>query len=424
MFDPFAWLSQFDSMTVLRYGIDASVQLEFAEGVLSAQCGTPRGQPLGDLAAAVATALDDPLDYPPLARITTPGDRVVLTLDHGVPQAAEVVAAVIRSLLDARVDPDGITVLQTRADVDTGAGDPCRSTPESLRDRITLLTHDPANRELIAYLAATDAGEPILLHRAIQNADLVLPIGCLHGDSTAGYYGIHSGVYPAFADQKTLSRFRAPGTLYADGQQKSKLRADVEQAAWLLGVNFTIQLVPGPGGSVMQVLAGQSDAVGRRSRKLYDAAWNWRASRQASLVVAAIEGDTPQQTWQSFGRALDAAVAAVEDGGSIAVCCELRAPPGPAMQRLMGARSAEAALRRIRKERPPDALPAAQLARALDRAKVYLLSGLDPSVVEDLDMIHVAAAEELARLAARHESCILLANAPNAVVMLAENGTA
>jgi len=93
------------------------------------------------------------------------------------------------------------------------------------------------------------------------------------------------------------------------------------------------------------------------------------------------------------------------------------------MQRLIGAQSSEAAMRRIRKERPTDALPAAQLTRALDRAKVYLLSGLEPSVVEDLDMIHVAAAEELARLAARHESCILLANAPNVVVLIADNGT-
>jgi hypothetical protein len=110
----------------------------------------------------------------------------------------------------------------------------------------------------------------------------------------------------------------------------------------------------------------------------------------------------------------------VEDGGSIAVCCDLAAPPGPAMQHLLAADSRRAALRRIGKQRPPDALPAAQLAEALKRGKVYLLSRLDPAVVEELDVIHVGAPEELARLVRRHPSCILLANAPRAMVSLTE----
>ena len=62
-----------------------------------------------------------------------------------------------------------------------------------------------------------------------------------------------------------------------------------------------------------------------------------------------------------------------------------------------------------------DALPAAQLARALDRGKVYFLSRLEASVVEDLEMIHVGNGAELARLARRHASCILLSNAQYAV---------
>ena len=62
------------------------------------------------------------------------------------------------------------------------------------------------------------------------------------------------------------------------------------------------------------------------------------------------------------------------------------------MQRMAHASSREAALRQVGKERPADALPAAQLARALQQHKVYLLSRLDPSVVEDLDMVPVGRA--------------------------------
>ena len=418
LFCRIASFPQFHSMTILRYGADSSVHLELAEGVLPAECGMARGRPLGDLAAAVAEALDKPLDYPPLARSTTAGDQVVLALDHGVPQAAQITAAVIHALVEAGVDPDGITVLRTQADVEAGAGDPCRLLAKPLGERITLFTHDPTERRLLAYLAATDSGEPILLNRAIHDADVVLPIGCLHGEAAAGYYGIHSLVFPSFSDRKTLQRFCVVGSPSARGNHKTELVHEVDQVAWLLGINFTIQLVPAAGDQILHVLAGQSEAVRRRGRELYQAAWSWPVPRQASLVVAAIEGGSCQQTWQNFGRALDAAVALVEDGGSIAVCCELSTAPGPAMQRMMGARSRDAAMQRIRKERPPDALPAAQLARALDRGKVYLLSRLGASEVEELEMIHVAAPDELARLARRHESCILLANAPRAMVTL------
>ena len=75
-------------------------------------------------------------------------------------------------------------------------------------------------------------------------------------------------------------------------------------------------------------------------------------------------------------------------------------------------------MRWIRKERPVDALPATLLACALDRATVYLLSRLDPSLVEDLEIAPIAEPDELVRLAGRHESCILLANAPHAMVTL------
>ncbi len=399
-------------MAVLRYGNSSCVQLKLAEGVTPGEFGIPRGQPLADLATAATAALGEPIDYPPLARNTTPGDQVVLALDRGVPRVAEITAAVIRTLVEAGVDPDGITVLRSQADIDAGAGDPCRMVASPLRRRISLVTHDPDNRRQLAYLAANESGEAILINRTLHEADLVLPVGCLHADETAGYFGIHSAVFPAFSNTKTIQRFRGFGSLNGRGNRKRELTAEVDRVAWLLGVNFTIQLVPAAGDRVLHVLTGQSESVRRRGRELYRAAWCCPASQRASLVVAAIEGDADQQTWENVGRALQAAGNFVDEDGAIAVCCDLAARPGPALQRMAHTPSRESALRHVGKERPPDALPAAQLAHALEQHKVYLLSRLDPSVVEDLDVIPIADADELGRLARHYPSCILLSNAP------------
>jgi hypothetical protein len=113
-------------MAVLRYGVDSSLLLETANGVPLDERGVPLGRPLDDLGSAVSAALAAPIEYPPLAQGATPGDRVVLALDRGIPQAAQITTAVIGTLAEAGVGPDGITVLRTQVDVNAGTDDPCR----------------------------------------------------------------------------------------------------------------------------------------------------------------------------------------------------------------------------------------------------------------------------------------------------------
>jgi lactate racemase len=402
-------------MCILRYGIDSSVRLEFSDSTAPMELGMLRGVPLRDLAAATLAALSEPIGYPALAQCTTPGDRVVVALDHGLPQLAEITAAVVGALVTAGVDADGITVLESQAG--RAAGDPRRLLPAALRQRVALVIHDPDDRKELAYLAADKAGDPILINRALHEADVVLPVGRLRGEQSAGYFDIHGVIYPTFSDTKTLQRFRGPGALNGHGARRRELVADVDQVAWLLGITLTVQLVPAAGEQVLQVLAGRSESVRRQGKAQYHAAWDCPIKRRADLVVASIEGGPGQQTWDNFGRALRVAECFVEEGGAIAVCSELSAPPGPAMQHLAGESSREAALRHLAKKRPVDALAAAQLVRTLDRSKVYLLSRLDASVVEDLEMVPIGKAEELARLVRKHPSCILLSNAANVTVV-------
>ncbi len=398
-------------MAVLRYGYNSSVVIEMAEGPGPDVPEVTQGEPLADPGEATTAALLEPLDYPPLAKSTTLGDRIVLALAPGVPKAAEVTAAVVHALVSSGVGADGITVLLSNVDEDVETEDPCRLVASDQRSRIRVLTHALDDRKQLAYLAADESGEAILVNRALHDADVVLPIGCLHDDRAAGYYGIHGTVYPTFSDTKTIQRFRGFGSLRASGDRKRELIERVDNVAWLLGVNLTIQVIPGGGGRSIHVLAGQGDSVRRRGHALYDALWSRTVSRQAGLVVAAIEGPTVQQTWENLGRALQIAGSFVEDGGAIAVCCDLSTRPGPAMQHLASESSRAESMRQVSRHRPVDALPAALLAHALDRNKVYLLSRLDPSTVEDLNMVPLEKPEELSRLARQYSSCTLLSNA-------------
>ena len=376
--------------------------------------------PADDPAAAVAQALAEPLEYPALAHTATPGDRVVLALDEGLPQASQIVAAVIQTLLRAGVDPDGITVLQTADDSRVNIVDPGPWISANVRQRIKLLVHEPSDRGSLAYLAASKTGEPIYLNRALADADVLLPIGCVRRRGRLGSRGVHGAMFPAYSDQRTRLRFRGVEALGSAADRKG-LVAEVANVGWLLGVSFTIQVMPGPGARVAHVLAGEVEAVRRRSRELYEAAWRFTVPRRAALVVVSIEGDATQQTWQNVGRAVACAARLVEEGGAIAICSELADEPGPALRCLATAASRGEALRQIRHDRPADLLPALQLARAVGRCHLYLLSRLDRALLEDLQISPLRDPAELARLALRHATCTLVANAPWAVVSVAES---
>ncbi len=78
----------------------------------------------------------------------------------------------------------------------------------------------------------------------------------------------------------------------------------------------------------------------------------------------------------------------------------------------------------MQKLRLTDTLPAIELAEALQRARVYLLSQLDETVVENLGMAAATEADDFARLARRHDSCIVLADAQYALPTVAEDAVA
>jgi len=137
--------------------------------------------------------------------------------------------------------------------------------------------------------------------------------------------------------------------------------------------------------------------------------------RRASLVLAGISGPADQQTWDNVGRALWAASRVVDEGGDIALCTDVDDELGPALRALRGAEHPQVLLRHIIHDRPIDTLVSVQLLHALERGRVYLLSRLKESLVEELGVAPIQNSEQVARLVGRHASCIVLANAQYAV---------
>ncbi len=394
------------AMIELTYGTGSKIELELENDALVTVCDAPRGRPLNDVATELQAALNTPRDFPALSQAAVPGDRVVLALDDSVPQAATCVAQTIAVLLEAGVRASEITILTTAGRASTA--ETLAALPAEIHGAVKTQVHNPRDRERLSYLASATDASPIYINRAIHDADLVVSIGALHLPHTLGYHGIYSGIFPAFSDSRTIARFRSPKATRAEEQDR--LREQANEVGWLLGARFTIQVIPGARDHVLHVLAGDQDAVLAAGGELCRAAWSFEVPNRVGLVVAAIEGDVSQQTWENVGRALGAAERVLDEGGDVVICSRLNQPLGPGLERLIGADDLNVALREIAREQPIDGLPAAQLGHALERGRVYLLSDLRDERMEELG-IYPLDAEHVSRVASRYSSCIVLANA-------------
>ena len=346
-------------------------------------------------------ALESPIDDPPLRRIVVPGDRVVLSIDPEVPDLARVVSAVAEVLLGAEV-----------ASIQGVALAPL---PASERDdwpaTVPLIVHeeDPAEPSSMAYLASTTAGRRVYLPRSVTEADVVVSIGLLGFDEVLGYRGPWSTLFPGLGDREA----RVSGRRSALGiGRRGALLDESGEVSWLLGSFFHVGVLPGARGAA-GIIAGEAGAVREAGLRAIDDAWTFRTETRADLVIAGIGRPGQPNGPRELALGLSTAAALVRRGGKIAAITDVSGPIGPALGRLAAqddpARGVAKALRGLEEE--ADYLEARLIGEALHWADVYLLSGLDAEIVEDLGMIPLASPAEAQRLAAAAPSLLIVDNA-------------
>lgn len=396
----------------LAYGTSSALEINIPDGRLIAACANGQGEPLADPTRATVIAVSKPLGFPALGRAVVPGDRVVIALDEGLPRAAATVAGIVQVLLAAQIEAESIHVLHANS-LENEQFEAASAEYQQLAG-VSTSVHDPDSETDLAYLAATNDGKPIYLNRRLCDADLVLPINLVRMNASLDYAGVHCGLFPAFSDAATQRRHRAPAIANHAALHRQR-KSEVDEVAWLLGIQLTVQVIPGVGDHVLHVLAGLGEELAHEGQQLCAEAWSTRLPQRARLVLATIEGDPREQTWQNFGRALFAASQVCEEDGSIVMCTGLKQPAGPALQRLAKHGPSREVFGEIQRDRSPDAVSASLLVELSERHHIYLLSGLKEERVEGMQIGYIKSAEEIDRLMQRLESCVILSNAHRAV---------
>lgn len=400
----------------LKFGEQDAWQLTWPEGSEVVDWSSPAGDSVADPALAAQAALAAPIGHPPLEVSVVAGDRITLALEPGLPQSSPIARGIVQYLLEAGHSPSDITVLWRPAwKNDPG---PVEEFDESLRGALHFVRHDAEDAASLAYLAATRGADPVYLNRALCDADFVLPVGVARPAAAFDNPGLMGGLFPAFSQRETQQRLR-PAVGRGEASRRRRVAAETDEASWLLGVQFVVQVVPGACGSVLEVLAGSVTTLHEEAPRRCAAAWHHVLTQGADLVVASIGGGPAQQSWDNVARALVMATRAVNDHGSIVLVTGLDTRPGSALRRFGWWTATDPPPKSRKRDVEPDLVVAQALLAARERAHIYLFSHLSNSVVESIGAIPISEAGEVEQLARRHPTGLVLGDAQFATLSLA-----
>ena len=362
--------------------------------------------------AAVTEGVQQPIEFPALELAMVPGDRVVIVLDRGVPSAAEIISGIWSAFVSAGIEPGNVLILQPASMTPMKLADPRRLLPAEIREQVAWKIHDPTLVDGTGYLASSAAGERLYLSRDVLDADFVLPIGRFGFDAMLGRRELTSAFYPGLSNPEAFAKALGQGHQELGPDDERPLRQLVNEVAWLLGIQFAIQVLPSRSHAGMAgVLMGNTDQVARRGRTLLDENWRVILDQRGETALVAIPSSGDETTWADLGAAVDAARKVIVQGGKIIVLSDLAAEPGAGVDMIGNCRSAKSALQPLRKAAPPDVLAASQIAAAADWASVYLLSQLDSQFVERTFMTPIEHEIEVIRLLQNCDGCVVLAGA-------------
>lgn len=369
---------------------------------------------LGKLSSEIQKVISHPLEFPPLENAVVAGDHITLAIDRNTPHAATIVAEVWRLLERQSIAAEDVVVIQPASWTAQPLDDPRSELPDDVRQLVKWVIHDPTDEANRRYLAATASGDRVYLAAEVTEADFVLPIGQIAFDPLIGFRGTNSVLYPGLSSTDAIARAHGQGHRELSPTDDRPLRQMMDEIAWLLGIQFSIQVIAGAQGGVSHVLAGAVDAVFRRGKELLTQEWMVNLDSRPQMVVAAIDIDASGHGWEQMGTALEVASNLVSSGGKIVLLTQVDADPGDGVRMIRESESPRDSLQQLRTILPPDLIPATQLAHAVDWAHVYLMSGLDGGLVEDLFMTPLENDREVERLLEANEGTVFLGGAQNA----------
>jgi hypothetical protein len=328
-----------------------------------------------------------------LARSVVTGDRIAIALGPDVASASPLLERIVGIFESASVRRKDIEIVTPRQVLATQGFDIPRET--------RLIEHDPDDRNRLAYLASDSLGRRIYLNRSVVDADLVLPVGRIGYQPEGRISGPWTALFPGLSDRPTQDDCLRDASGSSGLSLERLTLGESGEVCWLLGILSQVAVLDGAEGPA-GIFIGSAEAIERSGGQLLHSGWSHLAPEGIDLVVAGIGRSERPTRLDEVTAALETASRAVSRGGIVLGLTDFSEAPGPALECLAQATDPAEALRMLQRlEGAPDHSAAKRLAQALERARVYLLSGWPRDFVDELGAVALSDLDEARRVIAQ-----------------------
>jgi len=182
----------------------------------------------------------------------------------------------------------------------------------------------------------------------------------------------------------------------AGALEGNPIREDIEEAAAMLGIDFILNVVLDEHKQVVCAVAGDAVSAHRAGCAFLDTFYLKTIPRLADIVLVSQGGAPKDLNLYQTQKALDNAQHAVRDGGIIVLIGSCREGLGEDTfaSWMREAREPGELIERVNRDFRLGGHKAAAIAMVLEKARIFLVSQMDPAFVRTLFMTPFATAQE------------------------------
>ena len=240
-------------------------------------------------------------------------------------------------------------------------------------------------------MGVTSRGTPVDIVREVAEADLRICLGNIEFHYFAGFSGGAKAIMPGvstFAAIQANHRFMVRDEAAAGRLEGNPVREDMEEAGRICPGDFLVNVVLDEHKRIVRAVAGDMVEAHREGCRFLENMYRRPIRERADIVVVSQGGAPKDLNLYQTQKALDNAKYAVKDGGIIILVGSCREGMGqPVFERWMReASSPEDLVERIQKDFRLGGHKAAAIALVRERAKIFLVSEMDPGLVRSIFM--------------------------------------
>jgi len=281
--------------------------------------------PISDLERAIDAAFDAPIGQEPLEQWVKPKDRIMIVSDDNtrLTPADRIIPPLLDRLNAAGIPDDRIECIMalgthrymTEAEMAAKVG-------KHVYRRIRVFNHEWRDPNVLVDLGASSQGTPLLVNRAVAEADVVIGLGAVVPHHIPGFSGSSKIIQPGVCGARTTAETHllscSSGGDSLLGIADNPVRRDMDDMADRVGMNTIFNVVMDSQGGVVGVFFGDMRAAFKAgvemARDIYGVAYH-----EVPDIVVANSYPCDLDFWQSH-KAQYPAQRMVRAGGTIIVC--------------------------------------------------------------------------------------------------------